>query len=146
VWIPKPGKDRHYIQNLRPITLIHPMAKTMYNWLQSHTNEFLARTWNHTTYGANPHKSTIQALYTIEATRQQLKAHKESYLLYLSDLSQAFDNADRCQALELFSTMNLPPELLSIHRAKLTHTNNITYSLYYANTTIRCSLCIVYIH
>jgi hypothetical protein len=33
VWIPKPNKDQRNIKNLRPINLIHPLAKVLYTYM-----------------------------------------------------------------------------------------------------------------
>ena len=43
VWIPKPNKDPKVIKNLRPINLIRPLAKTLFNYIERRTSDFEGR-------------------------------------------------------------------------------------------------------
>ena len=105
----KKGKDKRYIENWRPISVINVEVKIASKALAKRLEPILPEIVHHNQNGFIKGKSIFDAVRTIDDKLELAEATKRSGILVAIDFEKAFDSLDHSFLFKVLEKFNLGP-------------------------------------
>ena len=109
--LPKPGKPKGPPKNLRPITLLNTIRKTLSTIVLERIRPHVEKYISHSQSGFRPNRSTADVAWTHKWLAAKTLQEKINITITGIDMSAAFDTIDRATLLNIFETIIEEDEL-----------------------------------
>ncbi|KAK3773203.1 hypothetical protein RRG08_025869 [Elysia crispata] len=109
--LPKPGKPKGPPKNLRPITLLNTIRKTLSTIVLERIRPHVEKYISHSQSGFRPNRSTADVAWTHKWLAAKTLQEKINITITGIDMSAAFDTIDRATLLNILETIIEEDEL-----------------------------------
>ena len=123
IFLPKPQKSQHKVENYRPITLLDTHAKLLDKIIGDRLKHQMtfARLHNPRQHGFTANRGTNTALATVYEMLANAKLNKDKVNLVLRDISKAFDKVWHMGLKYKILRLNIPVCLIKILNSYITN-------------------------